>query len=71
MLAALREQSLEFGEFTRQQALQHRKTLSEPLAAEVRQRWQQQAEASLEQQYAMEAADDRPFAQFLAEYQQR
>ncbi len=71
VLTALREQSLEFGEFTRQQALQHRKTLSEPLAAEVRQRWQQQAEASLEQQYAMEAADDRPFAQFLAEYQQR
>ncbi|MFC3681948.1 glutamate--cysteine ligase [Bacterioplanoides pacificum] len=71
VLNTLREQGLEFAELTRQQAQQHRKTLSEPLAVDVMASWKAAAEASLQQQLEIEAADDCSFEEYLAEYLKR
>jgi glutamate--cysteine ligase len=71
VLAALQEQGLEFSEFTLQQARQHRKALSQPLAAEVNRHWQTLARQSLDEQARIEASDTLSFEDFLADYLKR
>ncbi|MDO6680755.1 glutamate--cysteine ligase [Oceanobacter sp. 5_MG-2023] len=71
VLAALQEQKLEFSEFTLQQARQHRKALSQPLAPEVHRHWQALARQSLQEQAQIEASDTLSFEDFLADYLQR
>lgn len=71
VLNALTEQQLEFSEFTLQQALAHRKVLSEPLDKAVRQSWSDQAAASLKAQAEQEASDTLSFDDFLANYLKR
>jgi glutamate--cysteine ligase len=71
VLAALIDTGKEFSELTLDQALQHRKTLSEPLGATVRQQWTAMAQESLSNQRALEENDNLPFEQYLKEYLKR
>jgi glutamate--cysteine ligase len=68
VLAAMREGNLEFAEFTLEQARQHRKTLSQPLAPAVQAEWQQMAKDSLSAQSRLEASDEVDFDQYLKSY---
>lgn len=71
VLNTLQEQQLEFSEFTLQQALRHRKTLSEPLDKTVRQQWSEMATQSLQAQSDLERSDTSSFDAYLANYLQR
>jgi glutamate--cysteine ligase len=71
VLAALIDTGKEFSELTLDQALQHRKTLSEPLGVTVRQQWTAMAQESLSNQRALEENDNLPFEQYLKEYLKR
>lgn len=71
VLRCLQEQSLEFSEFTRLQAEQHRKTLSTPLAVDVRQEWDAMAWQSWHEQQQLENNDSLPFSEYLATFLQR
>ncbi len=71
VLRGLEESGLEFSAFTLKQAEAHRKTLSEPLASEVRKHWQTLATNSLAAQAEMEAGDSQSFADYLAQYLKR
>ena len=71
ILNTLKEQQLEFSEFTLQQALAHRKELSEPLDSSVRDAWVDMAKASHQAQAEQEANDTLEFDEFLANYLKR
>lgn len=71
VLRHLQEQCTEFSDFTRQQAEQHRKTLSTPLADGVRSTWQTMATQSWHEQQQLEDNDTVPFAEYLAQFLQR
>ncbi len=71
VLRRMRETGKGFVPLTLDLARQHRKTLSEPLAENVRQHWRDKAETSLAQQKQMEAETSVPFAEYLAAYVSR
>lgn len=71
VLRILKDENLEFAELTLRQAKAHRDTLSEPLAENIAATWQKMAADSLTAQAEMEAADDMPFAEYLADYLKR
>lgn len=71
VLRGMRESGKGFAPFTLDLARQHRKTLSEPLAAAVRDDWRALAERSLAEQAATEAGDSVDFAEYLAAYIRR
>lgn len=71
VLRELTESGLDFAQFTLRQAQQHRKTLSEPLAPDVRKHWQQLAAQSLTEQQQLEDNDTQSFDDYLAAYLKR
>ena len=71
VLRGMRESGKGFAPFTLDLARQHRKTLSEPLAAPVKQRWVTLAERSLAEQADIEAGDSVAFAEYLDAYMRR
>lgn len=71
VLAALEDQDVEFAEFTRNLAQQHRKTLSESLGKDVQQSWKKKAEQSLQKQQELEDADSMSFDEYLQNFLQR
>lgn len=71
VLRQLEDTGMEYGLFTLLQAKEHKQQLSEPLSAEVIQKWEALAEQSLQQQGQIEQNDTQTFAEFLAEYLQR
>jgi len=64
----LKESGEDFSAMTLRLAEQHRKALAENLAPEVYSQWQQTAKESLQQQQALEAADNQPFDEYLSAY---
>lgn len=68
VLHTLKEKELEFSELTLQQAKQHKKELSEPLGAELKESWKSMAKASLEKQTQIERSDEISFKEYLARY---
>jgi len=71
VLNTLKEQNLEFSEFTLQQALKHRATLSQPLDAQVQQQWADEAKRSLQAQAELERSDTLNFDDYLAQFLRR
>lgn len=70
VLACLREQSLSFREFARQQSLRHADFFKAPALDEVQMAaFKAQAQRSLEAQAALEASDTQSFDDFVAAYQ--
>lgn len=71
VLRKLEETGQEYGQFTLNQAIAHKKHLSEPLGADTEHEWETQAAHSLTEQQQIEAQDTQPFAEFLADYLKR
>ena len=71
ILRIIEEDGIEFATLTLQQALEHRKTLSEPLSPTVLEQWKKVASDSLQEQADMEAADTLPFNEYLQNYLKR
>jgi len=71
ILRILEDEGIEFAELTLRQAKEHRKFLSEPLAAPVREHWKAMAKESMENQRALEESDTQAFDDFLREYMTR
>lgn len=69
LLRQLRDSGASLHDFTLEQSRQHHATLlGQPEAAEAMARLRQQADASLVQQQAVEAADDTDFATYLQQH---
>ncbi|MDF1764144.1 MAG: glutamate--cysteine ligase [Oleibacter sp.] len=71
LLREMQESGKEFATLTLEQAKQHRRVLSEPLAADLRDLWRITASKSRDEQLAMETDDVLPFADYLASFLQR
>lgn len=71
VLRILTDEKLEFAELTLRQAKAHKEELSEPLASNIKTQWTQIADDSIAAQAIIEASDDKPFADYLADYLQR
>lgn len=71
VLRKLEETGMEYGQFTLNQAKEHKQQLSEPLNVDVLKKWQKLAQLSLEQQRQIEESDTQSFADYLAAYLKR
>lgn len=71
VLRQLEDTGMEYGKFTLLQAMQHKKTLSEPLGADITKKWEELAQQSLDEQRHIEESDTLSFAEYLAEYSKR
>jgi glutamate--cysteine ligase len=71
VLRILKDEKLEFAELTLRQAKSHRAELSEALGSNIKAQWKQMAAESITAQAAIEADDDKPFAEYLADYLKR
>ena len=71
VLRQLEDTGMEYGKFTLLQAMQHKKTLSEPLGADITKKWEELAQQSLDEQRHIEESDTLSFAEYLAEYLKR